>query len=130
MAVVLAVVDPWRAGAPWWQDPAAVGTGVLVAAFGVFAATAVVCGIAGLRWARTRAATIALVSGVLVVAMVVAVVLIGPLESAFPDAGRLWLSLGLGLVALPVLGIALMVVIVSPALYRVMERMENQQRRS
>lgn len=127
MAAVLLLVDPWLAGAPWWQAPEGVGTlaGPLLVWLGVCLALAVV----GVLWCRTWEAVLAAATGVMVATFGAYVLARPTLLAVFPEAGPFMVTLVLGGLAIPVWCIALMAVIVRPALHRILERHAAQQRR-
>ncbi|MFX0538906.1 hypothetical protein ACQBAT_12550 [Ornithinimicrobium sp. Y1847] len=128
LTAILFVVDPWRAGASWWEQAGSVLPEIWrpVTIWVVLAALA---SFVALRWARTWDATITLTTGLLVGAFVIASLVHPFLVEAFPVAGRLMISVILGLVALPVFCIALMALIFRPALHRILDRHAAQQRR-
>lgn len=130
VALVLLVLDPVRAGTPWWEQA---GRGDLLLAlalpFGAWLVLSAGLCVLGWRWTTTWAGTLTQ-AGLVAVAGFVAGVLINLLLlDVFPDGGRFVISLTLGVLALPVMSIALMVLVVRPALHRILERHATQSRR-
>lgn len=102
MAVMIALLEPLVAGAPWWTSGDGDLVGALAIPFGVWLSLALGLAAAGSS-VRSSLGTLVLVSAVVASSMLATVPMTLLLGDVYPDSGNLVVSLMAGFFAIPVL---------------------------